>query len=59
MKAAGFLHRTERLRDSASIVSPIEFTTGTVVGSYVGTSLDPTNHCRKVLFEVYEVLPAE
>ena len=29
-KAAGFLHRTERLRDSASVVSPIEFTTGTV-----------------------------
>src|SRR5216684_1345972 len=28
-KAAGFLHRTERLRDSASVVSPIEFTTGT------------------------------
>jgi hypothetical protein len=28
-KAASFLHRTERLRDSASIVSPIEFTTGT------------------------------
>ena len=25
-KAASFLHRTERLRDSASIVSPIEFT---------------------------------
>jgi len=28
-KAAGFLHRTESLRDSASVVSPIEFTTGT------------------------------
>src|SRR5258705_7226022 len=28
-KAAGFLHRTERLRDSASVVSPIEFTKGT------------------------------
>jgi len=27
-KAAGFLHRTERLRDSASVASPIEFTTG-------------------------------
>src|SRR5258708_12556874 len=31
-KAAGFLHRTERLRDSASVVSPIEFTTGTTGG---------------------------
>ncbi len=30
-KAAGFLHRTERLRDSASVVSPIEFTTGTIL----------------------------
>jgi hypothetical protein len=29
-KAAGFLHRTDSLRDSASVVSPIEFTTGTV-----------------------------
>jgi hypothetical protein len=28
-KAAGFLHGTESLRDSASVVSPIEFTTGT------------------------------
>jgi len=33
-KAAGFLHRTERLRDSASVVSPIEFTTGTTLQDY-------------------------
>jgi len=30
-----------------------------VTGFYVGTSLDATNHSRKILLETYEMLPAE
>ena len=30
-----------------------------VIGSYVGTGLDSTDHGRKVLFEIYEMVLAE
>jgi hypothetical protein len=30
-----------------------------VIGSYVGTSLDSTDHGRQVLFEIYEMVFAE
>ena len=47
-KAAGFLHRTERLRDSASVVSPIEFTTGTTGSHLSGTEKGVHDHATKL-----------
>src|SRR5712671_1219196 len=46
-KAARFPHRTEALRDSASAVSPIRFTTGTErpYGPFGGMMVQSTPEC--------------